>query len=52
MIKSMYKFALMAAFAKNILNPIFNPKPWKNDSVAYRPKRKKFKGWQRQQRQK
>jgi hypothetical protein len=53
MIRSMYKMALLAAFASNMLNPIYNPgQSWKNNSVAYKPKRKKFKGWQRHARQK
>lgn len=45
---SMYKMALFAALAQNILMPKFNPgQTPKNDSVAYTPKRKKLKGWQK-----
>ncbi len=45
---SMFKMALFAALAQNLMMPQFNAgvRP-KNDSVAYRPKRTKLKGWQK-----
>lgn len=49
---SMGKMALWVALAANLMNGSFRAyHGLKNDSVAYRPKRQKFKGWQRQLRE-